>query len=79
MANTTEKKETSKKETKMVKIRLPRMRKDQNDVTVGINGKIYKIQRGVEVEVPEAVALEIERSERVRDKNLAFIEELTSR
>ena len=79
MANTTEKKETTKKEIKMVKIRLPRMRKDQNDVTVGINGKIYKIQRGVEVEVPEAVAKEIERSERVRDRNLAFIEDLTSR
>lgn len=79
MANTTEKKETVKNERKMVTIRLPRMRKDQADATVGINGKIYKIQRGVTVDVPEEVAMEIERSERQRDYNLAYIDGLTER
>ena len=77
MANTTEK-NTTKKEIKTVKIRLPRTRKDDPDKTVGINGVIYKIKRGVTVEVPEVVAKEIERSELQREKNLAIVDELTN-
>lgn len=37
-------------------------RKYKNDVTVCLNGKFYKIQRGVSVEVPEAVAEILEAS-----------------
>lgn len=37
-------------------------RKYKNDVPVVLNGKFYKIQRGVSVEVPEAVAEIVENS-----------------
>ena len=46
-----------------MKIRLFRDNdKYKGDVTVILNGKVYKIQRGVEVEVPAAVAEIIENS-----------------
>ncbi len=77
MANTTENKDA--KAIKMVKTRLPRLRKGQADETVGINGKMYKIKRGVEVEVPENVAQVLEQSERQREKAYAFIEDAANR
>jgi hypothetical protein len=41
---------------KTVKIRIPRTRKDEEDVPVWVNDRSWMIQRGVEVEVPECVA-----------------------
>ena len=41
---------------KTVKIRIPRTRKDEEDVTVWVNERSWLIKRGVEVEVPECVA-----------------------
>lgn len=41
---------------KMVKIVIPMTRDDEGDVIVGVNGYIWQIQRGEEVEVPECVA-----------------------
>lgn len=41
---------------KLIKIRLPKERRDQEDVFVGINERTWLIKRGVEVEVPECVA-----------------------
>ena len=38
------------------KIRLPKERRDQEDVFVGVNERTWLIKRGVEVEVPECVA-----------------------
>lgn len=35
-----------------------------DDVTVGVNGKIFRIQRGVEVKVPRYVAEVLEQSDR---------------
>ena len=76
MANTTETKATEKKETKntvkMVKIRLPRSRKDEGDVTVGVNGTMYRIKRGVEVEVPDFVAEVLTNSEATLEKAYAY-------
>ena len=48
---------------KMVKIRLPLTRDNQEDVFVGVNGRTWLIKRGVEVEVPEVVAYVIYESE----------------
>ena len=46
----------------MVKILLPRGRKnEENFVIVSVNGRNYKIMKGVEVEVPEAVAQVLEK------------------
>lgn len=41
---------------KLIKIRLPKERRYQEDVFVGVNERTWLIKRGVEVEVPECVA-----------------------
>jgi hypothetical protein len=53
---TTAVKEVAEPVEKTVKIRIPRSRKDQEDVFVSVNERTWLIQRGVEVEVPECVA-----------------------
>lgn len=61
-AKKTEETVTEKKAEK-VKIRLFKdSGRYRDDVTVIVNGKVFKIQRGVEVEVPKNVAKVIERS-----------------
>lgn len=71
MADTTEKKATEKT-VKMVKIKLPRGRKEEGDVTVGVNGTMYRIKRGVEVEVPYFVAEVLTNSEATLEKAYAY-------
>jgi hypothetical protein len=48
----------------------------KDDVTVGWNGKFWRIKRGVEVEVPEAVAEIIENSMRQKEIVAALEDEL---
>lgn len=58
-----ETKEESKSEGKKVTIRLFKdSGKYKNDVLVGVNGKFWQIQRGVDVEVPDYVAEIIRQS-----------------
>lgn len=45
-----------------VKIKLPLTREKQGDVFVSINGQNWLLQRGVEIEVPKAVAEVLENS-----------------
>ena len=61
----TEKKTTApvEEKEKLVKIRLPITRDQQDDVFVGVNGRTWLIKRGETVEVPEVVAEVIEQSE----------------
>ena len=69
-------------EKKMVKIRLfkdAQSDKYRDDVTVGVNGTFYKIQRGVEVEVPEAVAEVLEHSFEQDQNTAMMIERLTQK
>ncbi len=49
--------ENKKVEEKKVKVTIPKDPINENDtfVPVSINGKIWQIKRGVEVEVPEEV------------------------
>lgn len=47
--------------------------KYSSDFTVGIGGKIWKIKRGVDVEVPENVAKRIEKSLRRRDEADSYV------
>lgn len=56
----------------MVKIKIPRTRKDQEDVFVSVNLKTYLIKRGVEVEVPAAVAEVIRHQEEMLDTIMNF-------
>lgn len=57
---------------KTVKIRIPRTRKDQEDVFVSVNLKTYLIKRGEEVEVPESVAEVLRHQEEMLEVIMAF-------
>ena len=62
---------------KLVKIKLPRAPKGEDNVLpVSLNGKGYKIQRGVEVEVPVAIAEIVEKHLEARDRADDYIESI---
>ena len=58
-----EEKKTETHKEKMVKIRIPRTKANQEDVFVSVNERTWIIKRGVEVEVPECVAEVIRHQE----------------
>lgn len=71
----TKKNETAKKTetgTKMVKIRIPRTKADQEDVFVSVNNYTCVIKRGVEVEVPDFVAEVLQHQEEMLEKIMLF-------
>ena len=55
---------------KMVKIRIPRTKADQEDVFVSVNERTWIVKRGVEVEVPECVAEVIRHQEEMHEHNM---------
>lgn len=57
---------------KMVKVRIPRTSKNQEDVFVSVNLKTYLIKRGVEVEVPESVAEVLRHQEEALEAIMQF-------
>ena len=57
---------------KKVKIRLPKERRDQEDVFVSVNERSWLIRRGVEVEVPLCVAEVLRDRERMLETIMAF-------
>lgn len=63
---------------KMTKIvHLPRATgKQENFLFVGLNGKNWQIQRGVDVEVPLPVAEIIEEAQRAEDRAAAYADAL---
>lgn len=62
---------------KMVKIRLFKDNRSYNDdVVVGVNGRMFQIQRGVEVEVPECVAEVLRNSEKQDQHAIALMGDL---
>lgn len=65
-----EKKNTAAENT--VKIKLPRERRDQEDVFVGVNERSWLIKRGVEVEVPACVAEVLMHRENMLESIMAF-------
>ena len=66
---------TEQKE-KMVKIRIPRTRKEDPDVYIGINERTWLIKRGVEVEVPECVAELLKDQQEQEERAFAFAESM---
>ncbi len=74
---TTETKNTDTK--KMVKIRIPRTKADQEDVFVSVNMETYLIKRGVEVEVPEYVAEVLRHQEEMLENIMLFNEAKASK
>ena len=59
---------------KMVKIRIPRTKKDEEDVFVSVNQYTCIIKRGVEVEVPDFVAEVLRHQEEMLEKIMDFEE-----
>lgn len=69
--------ETNKTETpkeKLVTIRIPRTKSNEEDVFVSVNMRTWLIKRGVEVEVPECVAEVIRHSEEMMENTMLFDE-----
>ena len=50
------------KKKKTVTVFLPFIDGEEDEVTVGVNGKMWKVKRGEEVEVPRCVAVVIRNS-----------------
>ena len=57
---------------KTVTIKLPLTRSEKEDVFVGINGRSWLLQRGIEVEVPWNVVKVLERQEKMLALALEF-------
>ena len=57
---------------KMVKVRIPRTKKDEEDVFVSVNLRTYIIKRGVEVEVPDFVAEVLRHQEEMMEEIMLF-------
>ena len=57
---------------KMVKIRIPRTKADQEDVFVSVNMETFLIKRGVEVEVPDYVAEVLQHQEEMLEEIMLF-------
>ena len=72
-----EKKNTNGENT--VKIKLPRERRDQEDVFVGVNERTWLIKRGVEVEVPACVAEVLMNREQMLESIMAFQNEKSAK
>ena len=67
-----EAKKSAETEEKMVTIKLPRNRRDEDDMFVSVNERTWLIKRGVEVEVPECVAEVIRNSELMQEEAYEF-------
>ena len=64
---------------KMVKIRIPRTKADQEDVFVSVNMETFLIKRGVEVEVPDYVAEVLQHQEEMLETIMLFNDEKASK
>ena len=65
----------SGKTEKLVKVRMPKTKADQEDVFVSVNMRTWQIKRGVTVEVPECVAEVLRHQEEVLEEILLFEEQ----
>lgn len=62
----------NKTKEKMVKVRIPRTKADQEDVFVSVNLRTWLIKRGETVEVPECVAEVLRHQEEVLEEIVLF-------
>lgn len=66
--------ETKVAKEKLVKVRIPKTKENQDDVFVAVNNRTWLIQRGQEVEVPECVAEVLLHQEEMLEEAMAFEE-----
>ena len=63
--------------TKMTKILLPRGRKnEENFVIVSVNGRSFKIMKGVEVEVPDYVTEVLENGRKMAEEARRYVDRM---
>lgn len=67
-----ETKQTATPKEKMVKIKIPRIKADQEDEFVSVNLRTWQIKPGVEVEVPECVAEVLRHKEDMLEEIMLF-------
>lgn len=66
---------TKEVKEKLVKVRIPKTKENQDDVFVSVNNRTWLIQRGKEVEVPECVAEVLLHEQEMLETAMAFEEE----
>ena len=65
-------KKTESPKEKMVKVKIPKVRANQEDVFVSVNLRTWLIKRGVEVEVPDFVAEVLRHQEEMLEEIMLF-------
>lgn len=61
----------------IVKLLIPRGRKnEENFVIIGVNGRSWKIMKGVEVEVPDYVAEVLENAEMMAEQARRYVDKM---
>lgn len=66
---------TKETKEKLVKVRIPKTKENQDDVFVSVNNRTWLIQRGKEVEVPECVAEVLLHEQEMLEMAMAFEDE----
>ena len=64
--------ETKKNEVKKIKIKLPKIKGETDDVFVSVNNYTCIVKRGVEVEVPDFVAEVLRHQEEMLEEIMLF-------
>ena len=73
--NTPSNKNISKKEVRMIPIKIEKNKNERDDVFVSVNGKNFQIKRGEKVEVPEYVVEVLENMKRMDELAIERTEE----
>ena len=77
--NTPSNENISKKEVRMIPIKIEKNKNERDDVFVSVNGKNFQIKRGEKVEVPEYVVEVLENMKRMDELAIERMEEATKR
>ena len=73
--NTPSNENISKKEVRMIPIKIEKNKNERDDVFVSVNGKNFQIKRGEKVEVPEYVVEVLENMKRMDELAIERMEE----
>ena len=70
-------KKTQKKEAPMVSVCIPRGRKqEENFIVVSVNGRSWKIMKGVTVEVPDYVAAVLDNARAMAEEARRYVDKM---
>ena len=70
-------KKAQKKEAPMVSVCIPRGRKqEENFIVVSVNGRSWKIMKGVTVEVPDYVAAVLDNARAMAEEARRYVDKM---